>query len=376
MARLFCFGDLHIGSIKDTNYIYSVITEIFDKELQFNKTDAVMILGDYFHRLLKVNENYTLLAMDIMSYLVTICKKNKIKIRIIYGTESHDSGQYILFKDYQKQLDFKVIYTVTEEELFQGVNVLYIPEEYMYSKEEHYKDYLYAGKQYDYIFGHGVIVEGMPMVQFSKQSSEEKHVPYFKSGELAKVSKICLFNHYHVHTDLGDGVYYIGSLFRDSFGEEEAKVYANITGPNVTFVENEAAYLFKTYEFDQGADLYRSKERLLDTIKQIKSEHADIFSGERVGRIRLKFNLPHDIDDSFKENLRNILINDKNISILLKESNIDLDEIKETLETEYDFILDASLDITDKIHQYVQKKYDVELTMDELIHYIKDDFKV
>ena len=376
MARLFCFGDLHIGSIKDTNYIYSVITEIFDKELQYQKTDAVMILGDYFHRLLKVNENYTLLAMDIMSYLVTICKKNKIKVRIIYGTESHDSGQYILFKDYQKQLDFKVIYTVTEEELFPGVNVLYIPEEYIYSKEEHYKDYLYSGKHYDYIFGHGVIVEGMPMVQFSKQSSEEKHVPYFKSGELAKVSKICLFNHYHVHMDLGDGVYYIGSLFRDSFGEEEAKVYANITGPNVTFVENEAAYLFKTYEFDQGADLYRSKERLLDTIKQIKSEHADIFSGERYGRIRLKFNLPHDIDDSFKENLRNILINDKNISILLKESNIDLDEIKETLETEYDFILDASLDITDKIHQYIQKKYDVELTMDELIHYIKDDFKV
>lgn len=374
--RLFCFGDLHIGSIKDTNYIYSVITEIFDKELQFKKTDAVIILGDYFHRLLKVNENYTLLAMDIMSYLVTICKKNKIKVRIIYGTESHDSGQYVLFKDYQKQLDFKVIYTVTEEELFPGVNVLYIPEEYMYSKEEHYKDYLYSGKHYDYIFGHGVIVEGMPMVQFSKQSSEEKHVPYFKSGELAKVSKICLFNHYHVHTDLGDGVYYIGSLFRDSFGEEEAKVYAVINGSKVVFVENREAYLFKTYEFKEDDNVYQSKEALVATIKDIKIEHADIFSGERYGRIRLKFNLPHDIDDSFKENLRNILINDKNISILLKESNIDLDEIKESIETEYDFILDSSLDITDKIHQYIQKKYDVGLTMDELIHYIKDDFKV
>ena len=374
--RLFCFGDLHIGSIKDTNYIYSVITEIFDKELRFKKTDAVIILGDYFHRLLKVNENYTLLAMDIMSYLVTICKKNKIKVRIIYGTESHDSGQYLLFNEYQKQLDFKVIYTVTEEELFPGVNVLYIPEEYMYSKEEHYKDYLYSGKHYDYIFGHGVIVEGMPMVQFSKQSSEEKHVPYFKSGELAKVSKICLFNHYHVHTDLGDGVYYIGSLFRDSFGEEEAKVYAVINGSKVVFVENREAYLFKTYEFKEDDNVYQSKEALVATIKDIKIEHADIFSGERYGRIRLKFNLPHDIDDSFKENLRNILINDKNISILLKESNIDLDEIKESIETEYDFILDSSLDITDKIHQYIQKKYDVGLTMDELIHYIKDDFKV
>ena len=134
--------------------------------------------------------------------------------------------------------------------------------------------------------------------------------------------------------------------------------------------------MFKTYEFKEDDNVYQSKEALVATIKDIKVEHADIFSGERYGRIRLKFNLPNNIDDSFKENLRNILINDKNISILLKESNIDLDEIKESIETEYDFILDASLDITDKIHQYIQKKYDVELTMDELIHYIKDDFKV
>lgn len=376
MERLFCFGDLHIGSIKDTNYIYSVITEIFDKELQQKKTDGVIILGDYFHRLLKVNEDYTLLAMDVMAYLVSICKKNKIKIRIVYGTESHDSGQYVLFKEYQKQLDFKVIYTVTEEELFPGVNVLYVPEEYMYSKEEHYKDYLYSGKHYDYIFGHGVIVEGMPMVQFSKQSSEEKHVPYFKSGELSKISTICLFNHYHIHTDLGDGVYYIGSLFRDSFGEEEAKVYAYITGSNVTFIENKKAYVFKTYEYDEGSDLYRSKERLVDTIKFIKSEHADIFSGERYGRIRLKFNLPQDIDDSFKEDLRNILINDKNISVLLKESDINIEEIKDNITSEYDFILDPSLDIMNKLHQYIQKKYDIELTMDELNHYINNDFKL
>jgi len=376
MPRLFCFGDLHIGSIKDCNYIYETITEIFDRELQQKKTDAVIILGDYFHRLLKVNESYTILAMDIMAYLVSICKKNKIKIRIIYGTESHDSNQYVLFKEYQKQLDFKVIYTVSEEELFSGVNVLYIPEEYMYSKEDHYKDFLYSDKTYDYIFGHGVIVEGMPMVQFSKQITEEKHVPYFKSGELAKVSKICLFNHYHVHTDMGDNVYYIGSLFRDSFGEEEPKVYAIIEDDKVSFIENEKAYIFKTYEFNEDSDVYESKDNLVKAIQKIKEDHKDIFSGERYGKIRLKFNLPSEVDESFKENLRNILINDKNISLLLKETNIDLDEIKESIETEYDFILDSSLPIPDKIHQYIQKKYDIELTMDELLHYIKDDLNI
>ena len=313
-----------------------------------------------------------------MSYLVQICKKNKIKIRIIYGTESHDSGQYILFKDHlkKKNLDFKIIYTVTEEELFPGINVLYIPEEYMYSKEEHYKDYLYAGKHYNYIFGHGVIVEGMPMVQFSKSVGKEKKVPYFKSGELGSISDICLFNHYHVHSDLGNNVYYIGSLFRDSFGEEEPKVYAIIDGMDVSFIENKKAYLFKTYEFGEGDCIYQSKQRLMDTIKQIKSEHGEIFSGDCPGSIRLKFHLPTNVDDSFRENLRTILINDKHISLLLKEPDVALEEVKDSIDDEFSFILDSSLAVTDKIHQYIQKKYDSSLTLKEILHYIKDDFKI
>ena len=62
--------------------------------------------------------------------------------------------------------------------------------------------------------------------------------------------------------------------------------------------------------------------------------------------------------------------------MLLKESDINIDEIKDSITSEYDFILDPSLDIMDKLHQYIQKKYDIELTMDELNHYINNDFKL
>lgn len=378
--RILSFGDLHISSIKDANYIYNVMTDILEKELVFNKTDAVVILGDYFHRLLKVNEDYTALAINIMSYLVRICKKNKIKIRLVYGTESHDSGQYILFNYHltEPDLDFKIITTATKEELFPGVNVLYLPEEYMLSKEDHYRDYLYSDNSYDYIFGHGVISEGMPMLQFDpKPKSNEKHVPHFKSGELAEVSKICLFNHYHCYCDLGNDVYYLGSLFRDSFGEETPKGYGIIDNNKFTFIENKEAYIYKTYEFNEDSEVYKNSENLIKEIKRIKHENVEIFKGEKFGKIRLKFNIPQDIDTAFKENIRSILFNDKHISLLMKESTADIiSEIQETIDEEYDFILDNSLVITDKIHQYINKKYDNDMSLEELTKYITEDFKI
>jgi hypothetical protein len=378
--RILSFGDLHISSIKDTNYIYNVITDIFEKELVFTKTDAVVILGDYFDRLLKANEDSTALAINIMSYLVRACKKNKIKIRLVYGTESHESGQYILFNYHltEPELDFKIITTVTKEELFPGVNVLYLPEEYMLSKEDHYKDYLYSDNSYDYIFGHGVIAEGMPMLQFdTKPKSNEKHVPHFKTGELSEISKICLFNHYHCYSDLGNDVYYLGSLFRDSFGEETPKGYGIIENNNFTFIENKEAYVYKTYEFNEDSEVYKNSENLIKEIKRLKYENVEIFKGERFGKIRLKFNIPQNIDVTFKENIRSILFNDKHISLLMKESSTDIiSEIQETIDEEYDFILDNSLVITDKIHQYINKKYDSDMSLEELTKYINEDFKI
>lgn len=378
--RILCMGDLHIASIKDTNYVYNTMIDIFDKELLFNKTNAVIILGDYFHRLLKVNEDHTALAINIMSYLVRLCKKNKIKIRIIYGTESHDSGQFVLFNYHLNEpgLDFKIVTTVSEEELLPKIKVLYIPEEYMMSKKDHYKEYLYSDNHYNYIFGHGIIDEGMPMLQFdNKPKSNEKHVPHFKSGELAKVSDICIFNHYHCFSDLGDNVYYLGSLFRDSFGEEIPKGYSIIEDNKFKFIENNKAYVYKTYEFNEDSDVYKNSDILIKEIKQIKDENNEIFNGNKFGKIRLKFNLPQELDPAFKENLRSILFNDKYISLLLKESTAELlSEVQDTIDEEYDFILDNSMIITDKIHQFISKKYEVNMSLEELSKYINEDFKL
>lgn len=378
--RILLIADLHIGSIKDIAYFYNVTTDIIEKEVIFKKTDVVMILGDYFHKLFKVNEEYVSLAINIMSYLIRACKRSNTKIRIIYGTESHEMNQYKLFNYHitSSDVDIKIFDTVTDETI-DGKNILYIPEEYINNKHNHYSKYLYSDKHYDYIFGHGIIEDGMPsIVSYSNENNKnnEKQVPRFKSGELSAVSNITVFGHYHCYTDMHNNVYYLGSLFRDSFGEEEPKGYGIIEDDKFMFIENTEAYIFKTYEFSPSSNIYDSSENIMNEITKIKNEYADIFNGNKHGRIRLVFKTPESLDPTFRENLKTILFNDSHITPLIKDTSNDLiSEIKEDIDDEYDFILDSSLPITDKIHQYITKQYDEPLSIEILEKYIKKSLK-
>lgn len=378
--KILLMGDIHIGSIKNVNYVYNVITDIFDKELRFKHCDAVIILGDFFDKLFKVNEVYTSLSINIMSYLIRICKKSKTKIRLIYGTESHEMSQYTLFNYHlnSSSVDIKLITTVTEEELFPNVNVLYIPEEYIDNKLEYYRDYLYSGKRYNFIFGHGIIAEGMKEVDVTKheESSNEKKVPIFKSGELSSISDLSVWNHYHTYTDMGNNCYYLGSLFRDSFGEEEPKGYGIIEDNKLKFIENTEAFIYKTYTFDEDSEVYKDMSVLVKEINMIKENHIDIFNNEKIGKIRLKFNIPIDVDPSFKENLRNLLFENKSMTYLIKEASLNSIMVENKIETEYNFILDNSLELEDKIHRFINKNYDIELSLEELTSLINDELKI
>lgn len=374
--RMLLIADLHVGSIKDNEYVYKVTTDIIEKEVIFKKTDAVIILGDYFDRLFKVNEEYVSCAINIMSFLIRACVRGKTKIRIVYGTESHEMNQYKLFNYHftSYEVDIKVIDTAMEEELFPGVNVLYLPEEYIDNKRKYYKKFLDGNKHYDYIFGHGIIEDGMPsIISVSAQKTNEKQVPRFKSGELAAVADLTVFGHYHCYTNIGSNVYYLGSLFRDSFGEETSKGYGIIEDHKLIFVENTQAYIYKTYEFDPKSDVYQSSDNIMKEVKRIKEENAEVFSGEHKGKIRIIFRTPINVDPTFRENIRDILFNDKFISPMIKESSDDIiADAKEDIDDEYEFILDRSLPMEDKIYRYIGMNYDNPFPMERLISYIKD----
>lgn len=392
--RILLIADLHIGSIKDINYFYNTTTDIIDNEIMTKKTDLVVFLGDYFDKLFKNNEDFTALAINIMSYLVLACLRSKTKIRMIYGTESHEMNQYRLFNFHllAKNIDMKIIETVTEEEI-DGKKILYIPEEYIDDKHKHYRKYLYSDKHYDFIFGHGVIEDGMPeaVSYTNNKSTKEKRVPHFKSGEFAPIADITVFGHYHQYNHICDHVYYLGSLFRDSFGEEIDKGYGVISdtrddvcnsvfpvveklhASNYTFEfhKNTKAYDLITITYSPTSSIYTSEAAFITELKNIKNEHKDLFKDGSNGRIRLKFQVPSNVSQQFRDTIKSVLFDEKNISTTIKEiDNESTKDSEEDEDSEDDFILDVSLPIIDKIYQYAEKNYERKITMEKLNNYL------
>lgn len=374
--RILLFADIHIGSIKDCEYVYNTITRIIDDEILAKHTDLVVILGDYFDRSFKVNEQNVSLAIDIMSYLVRACTREKTVIRMIYGTESHEMNQYILFNYHftSKYVDVKVIDTVMKENI-NGCSILYIPEEYIDDKHDYYSKFLNSAEHYDYIFGHGIIEDGMPgniSSSHENNKNKEKQVPRFKSGELSAVGDICVFGHYHCHTKINSSVYYLGSLFRSSFGEESPKYYGIIDDKSISFIENSEAYVYKTYEFDPTSNIYSGSDNILTELNKIISENKEVIEGTKSGKIKLIFRTPTELDPSFKDNLRNLLSPELPIVTIIKEPNTELiDEIKEDLDDGDEFIIDQSLSVTDKIYRDMCMQNETPpMTFDELKSYL------
>jgi len=380
--RILLFADIHIGSIKDTKYFYKTITDIIEKEIIFTHTDMIVILGDYFDKLFKDNDEYTSLAINIMSFLIRACIREDTKIRIIYGTESHEMNQYQLFNYHvtSNDIDFKIFDTVTEENI-NGVNILYVPEEYIDAKEKHYKEYLYSDKKYNFIFGHGIIIEGMPKASENNMdpNNKEKQVPRFKTGELSNASDICVFGHYHTFTDLGNNVYYLGSLFRDSFGEEDPKGYGIIDNKNgeykFTFIENTEAIIYKTYSYEINNSIYTDPNSIIKEINKIKEDNKELFSGDKKGKIKIKMNLPENISPAFRENLKNVLYNEKNITCIITE-NTSIINIDEDNPEEDDFILDNKIDLVDKIYKYITVTFTDPMTLEELNNYLEPSMNI
>lgn len=376
--RILLLADIHIGAIRDPRYVYNVMEDIIDKEIIMNSTDAVIILGDYFHKVFKANEENVSLAISVMSKLIRACQKSKTKIRIVYGTESHEMTQYRLFNHHMtsKNVDVRLLSTVTEEELFPGVDVLYLPEEYIADKQVHYKDTLYSGKHYKYIFGHGVIVEGMPGIISANDDtkSKEKRVPHFKSKELSSAADLVAFGHYHIHTDIGDNVWYVGSLFRWQFGEEVPKGYAVVNDTSFTFVENKEAWIFKTYDYAACDPIYTSEEALSNELDRIKKENESVFGEEFRGRIRMRFTVPKDFDPTFRDKLNAMLGTDNRIvPMFMNLGDVLLEEIKEEIDgTEYDYLLDPNLTVYDKVSKYIDMIHGPIMPLTEVTRYIKD----
>lgn len=338
--------------------------------------DFIIITGDFFDHILQLNERHAKNACKFMNELFQIAKKYNSKIRIVYGTESHECNQYTIFKeidDYHSDVDVRLIRHVCEEELFPEMYVLYLPEEYIYNKSEYYKEFFTNNKKYHYIFGHGIIQELMSDASYhitkSTKSSNRAKVPIFNSKEL--IENCCgevYFGHYHIHSSIQDKIFYVGSFTRWCFGEEEPKGFYHIEYDDGkyhhTFIENTMAESFNTISYGYDSKIFND----IDTMNQELDKIEKFVKNGIMNNIRIILNIPDDYENPeglikmMGERFKNHPSVKTKITngYVSKSHKINKEYLNESVK-KYGFIFDKNMPIAEQAHLFIKEKYEKEI---------------
>lgn len=371
IKRFLVVGDIHFGYYPP-ELLYKEFKLILNT-IEDNDIDCVVIAGDYYDTKLSMSSAHAVYSVKAFSDLIKTCEILGVKVRQIKGTNSHDPENQL--KNLAQianssKCDYKLFLTVDEEEIFPGMNILYIPEEYMENSEEYYKDYF--NKKYQLIFGHGMFEE----TNFSSKNKFQtmKKYPVFNS---TKMEDICegpiVFGHIHTAQRIRNRIQYTGSLVRSRFGEEEAKGFYIVDFDSETkhcefeFIENELTMKYDTIEIQPNNPVFSLLineqiayfKNLVDTYKR--------------DYLRIKISTPDDMVNSntFVDTM-NVVFNDmKNVKIqIIENSKVKLDnELKEKvnlLMDKYGFIFDKSVGYDEKIREFIKLKTGREISLERI----------
>lgn len=372
-------SDIHIGAFPIEKLYQEFKYQFLEKVKKMKELDFIIFCGDLFDHKLFLNEKESYYAYKMIQELISICKKD-IKIRFVYGTESHECNQYNIFSTI-KDTDIRIIKTVEEEELFPDCRVLYLPEEYVYDKKEFYKDYFEKEDYYDFIFGHGIIREGMKVAAVKNENSSKtrKKVPVFSTAEFHKICKgRTFFGHYHIHTKMDD-VFYVGSFSRWKFGEEEEKGFYEIfynTEKEIhkeIFIKNELAEIYHTINYGYENQVFQNMDILENKLSHIEK----VVESDSIDHIKFQFNLPVEVENpefimryiqnrfKFHDNIKVDFTNGYVKEKKKKES----EEIKKEND-KYGFIFNKDMKFENKTAYFIQIEYNKDIPVERVSMYL------
>ena len=271
-------ADIHFGS-SNSERLYNELKTNFLSKLKNKRIDMVVLGGDTFHTVISMNTITSRYVLLFVEKLIKLCKKENIRhIRIVQGTMSHDNNQLSVFKMYENdpEIDFKIVLTLSEEELPEGLKILYVPEEYttISKQKEYYDKYLTRKKYYDIIFGHGAFRESKFTVRNQESELDMSSAPVFDSKYFVSACRGPIyFGHIHKKLTIRDHIHYPGSFSRFCHGEEDDKgwylsVYNKKSSKYVhEFIVNDLAPVYVTKlipltEFDEFYELILSKPNI------------------------------------------------------------------------------------------------------------------
>jgi hypothetical protein len=364
-------ADQHFGAGDTDHLVLEHISSLLEYMDSLKKIDYMIILGDYFDHKMYLNDSDAWAAFKIMEEIISRIKKNEAKLRIVYGTASHENNQYNIFNTLFRDttLDVRVIKTVEEEQLFEGLKVLYLPEEYIYNKNEYYNDYFTKLGEYDYVFGHGIIQEVMTdACRHTSKETKRAKVPVFSSAELKRLVKgEVYFGHYHINSTVDDIIHYVGSFSRWKFGETDDKGFYIVSkdddGFHNKFIINSYAEKYDDIYFYENDPIYSNEDELVKRLSNI----SDQIGTGIYDNVKLRFQIPENYDGTqflitFLKSKYEYNSKVKIEVTQLKETKKRKQE-KETLEenSKYNIIFDKSIPIEEKIKSYIEMEFDKKI---------------
>ena len=250
------YGDIHLFHNRTpTSHIIASFMLSLPETDDLNDVDVIFLNGDVWDRDSSFCTDDTQSAIQWIAWLLNLCKRYNIKLRVLEGTPSHDWKQSSYFKTINElfaiDADLKYIDTLSIE-YFQeyDINVLYVPDEWRTESavtQNEIKDLLikHGLKQVQFTMIHGAFEHQMPPA--ARHSKEVHNLDFFRS-----ITQYRIFGaHIHQRSD-AKKFSAAGSFDRLSHSDEGDKGHIDYTIDNgverVRFIPNKNAMTYETID--------------------------------------------------------------------------------------------------------------------------------
>lgn len=324
VLRIGSISDIHLGHRRtSTEHIITNLNDHFCNTKMLSSLDLVVLVGDVFDDLLSFSDADGQLVMSWIARLIRLCHKNKVVLRVLEGTPSHDRAQSANFNTIRSillqechDLDYKYVDTLCVETIDSlGIDVLYVPDEWQHDTSDTLSDVRDLIRQkgltrVDYAFMHGMFGYQAPEVS-------KTNIKHSEDDYLALVKRLIFIGHVHKRSQY-DRICAQGSFDRLSHGEEEPKGFYRAT------VEEDGAYTLDFIE-NKGAKTYLTlrcyNENIEDTLRYISK---NVIGLRDDSYVRIETNKDHPISSAL-ETLKKINMM-LNWSFLYKEEKAEKEE--------------------------------------------------
>jgi len=280
--RYLCLSDIHIGHARNpakaiVSNLADYFSEFTNKSI-FTRLDIIFIVGDLFDQLIDCSGPALYEALEFITRLVSFCGRNKIKLRILEGTPSHDRQQSRLFEFIssvkESVADVKWIKTLMVERMEDlNLSILYVPDEYTASTD------ITLQLVYDLFKNQGIEQVDIAMMHgafnYQMRCIPGQHDTHNETAYLSLVKHFINVGHIHTHSNY-ERIIAQGSFDRLAHGEEEPKGGVLMTirddgSDYYEFIENKKAKIFKTIEI-KSEDLQKCLHQLERILLKIPNE--------------------------------------------------------------------------------------------------------